>query len=690
MRAKWQDNNTPNFVNFSKVRFNAFEYSATDNLGIVAWALTTGEGEPADWHTIASTTSFSGIYELTDAAEEYSFWIKDANENVAYEKLIGRLIDREISAGIIDASLTEDVAETPYEVGDFVLDGTRLTVHAGLDSHYQNMSLSYTFEGATGEESTVYVNDGDTIPVIFNMLFKAVCTPKEYTVKFNVNGKSGAVTPDDAAVVYLTKIAKPLEQFVEGEIITGWYLDSACTQPWDFENDILTAEFIDNPDQSLTLYAKWEEYTDPSLITIVIPEDGEKTVTMHFSSMMQNQKMRIDFGDGTGMQEYQIDNQYVTNVSHTYAATGEYVISIGPASSSTKYTLGGGYAAQILNPSSYITNVEFAWNVSNIFSYALKESSITKAPITNYITSIGTGAFLSCSKMTTVEITPSVRELGDQAFNNCTALEHIVLPRTLTRIGSYLFYDCTNLKSIELNCEQITKLTGGTFYRCRSLKSVRLPENFVEIESEAFKYCSSLEKVILENENLTTAANNGTFIFQGCDKLNTAGPIGGGYDIEFNWKTEIPRIIFYASSLTEITLPSTLKKINADAFAECHGLQTIELPSGLEYIGANAFDNSGITQITIPFNVTSIGNCFLARCLNLRWAKFYNPSVKVDDKVNVPSASWFIGCNPNGGAIIYIPAELMLNNRVADVFGQYWNYTANGNMNYTSLPVDGE
>lgn len=60
--------------------------------------------------------------------------------------------------------------------------------------------------------------------------------------------------------------------------------------------------------------------------------------------------------------------------------------------------------------------------------------------------------------------------------------------------------------------------------------------------------------------------------------------------------------------LTSIIIPSTVKRIENEAFKNCSSLITVYIPEGLTYIGTNAFQNcSGLQSITIPTTLTSMG-----------------------------------------------------------------------------------
>lgn len=64
------------------------------------------------------------------------------------------------------------------------------------------------------------------------------------------------------------------------------------------------------------------------------------------------------------------------------------------------------------------------------------------------------------------------------------------------------------------------------------------------------------------------------------------------------------------TKLTSVSLPDALTSVPANAFQGCSSLEKVGISenSKLQSIGSGAFVNSGLTQIYIPKNVTSIGN----------------------------------------------------------------------------------
>ena len=58
--------------------------------------------------------------------------------------------------------------------------------------------------------------------------------------------------------------------------------------------------------------------------------------------------------------------------------------------------------------------------------------------------------------------------------------------------------------------------------------------------------------------------------------------------------------VFYNSALESVVLPSTLKRIEYNAFCNCKNLRSISLPERLEFIGTDCFRGSALESIEFP------------------------------------------------------------------------------------------
>ena len=102
--------------------------------------------------------------------------------------------------------------------------------------------------------------------------------------------------------------------------------------------------------------------------------------------------------------------------------------------------------------------------------------------------------------------------------------------------------------------------------------------------------------------------------------------------------------------LTNVTIPSNVTSIGSVAFGGCTGLTSITIPSSITLIGSNAFSGcSGLTSITIPSSVTSIGNGAFSGCSGLT-------SITIPSSITSIGSDAFSGCT--GLTSITIPSSV--------------------------------
>lgn len=84
-------------------------------------------------------------------------------------------------------------------------------------------------------------------------------------------------------------------------------------------------------------------------------------------------------------------------------------------------------------------------------------------------------------------------------------------------------------------------------------------------------------------------------------------------------KDKIPKYMFLSlSNLTSVTLPTNITGIGNQAFQDCSGLTSITIPAGITAIDTLTFSNcSGLKSITIPSSVTTIYDYGLRGCSSL-------------------------------------------------------------------------
>ena len=129
-------------------------------------------------------------------------------------------------------------------------------------------------------------------------------------------------------------------------------------------------------------------------------------------------------------------------------------------------------------------------------------------PSDGSVTSIGSGAFRSCS-LTSITIPDSVTSIGVQAFYYCTSLTSITIPDSVTSIGNYAFYSCDSLTSITIG-DGVTSIGYGAFYNCSSLTSVTIESNYAYKSATSTSACGRLLQNATEVRVLTSCIGDST------------------------------------------------------------------------------------------------------------------------------------------------------------------------------------
>lgn len=186
--------------------------------------------------------------------------------------------------------------------------------------------------------------------------------------------------------------------------------------------------------------------------------------------------------------------------------------------------------------------------------------------------------FYGCAELTSVTIPSSITEIPDNAFSCCEKLESVVMPEGLTRIGKYAFYMCTSLESFTIPAK-VTKVEDGLFSYCSSLKEIVIPDTVTSIGEQVLRDCSNLESVTLPfiGASLNGNTNNFGYIFGASSSYENASRVPVTLkNVTITGGQTIGTYAFYRCSYIEsITLPTSVIKIDGNAFSGCTALAKI-------------------------------------------------------------------------------------------------------------------
>ena len=307
-------------------------------------------------------------------------------------------------------------------------------------------------------------------------------------------------------------------------------------------------------------------------------------------------------------------------------------------------------------------------------------------------------AFRYCSKLEEIIIPDSVKVIGAEAFYGCSSLKTIKLPRELKTIERGLFEKCSSLMGITLpdgieeidteafkECIRLTDIviTEGVetlgqevFYGCRSLKSIILPRSLKKIGEGVFYGCERLERITANSHCIDFLLDDidkipKSVILQPYDDDEKYRLVGdmlyssdcstlyfcphfteGSCSVPENTVYIAKNAFKYCGSITEVLLPDGLKEIGDFAFSNCYKLTKIVLPDTVRKIGAAVFYYSGITDITIPENVSEIDYYYVEVEPSL-WDYWYSPDYEGQYE------GLFEGCKSLERVMIMSPIKLI-------------------------------
>lgn len=373
-----------------------------------------------------------------------------------------------------------------------------------------------------------------------------------------------------------------------------------------------------------------------------------------------NAKKYVDWGDGSDIKE----SSAPSSVTHTYASSGDYIITIktdslefGHVSSNIvnsivatgfeKYltriyfpdnatyigftsktqdtpnleTLVFGNSAKHIGwyfGNNKITSLLLPETVTQIYLSSLNKTNITSLVVPKSVTNANT--FAMPSSLKTLERYDSAKvnvggatglqtlTIGGNAtqtntYQDSTSLTQVIFPSPskVKTVSNFAFNGCSSLPNITIP-NGVTTIGDKVFEDCSSLAQITIPGSVVSIGSMAFKYCVALQSLSIPKAVTTIES-------QLCYNCSTLGVV----DLP-GVKTIGSQAFNYCSSLTNVNLAEGLTSIGDNAFGGCNMLSNIIFPSTLTTIGSNAFVVSASVATVIPFNpgtaasITYIGN----------------------------------------------------------------------------------
>lgn len=249
-------------------------------------------------------------------------------------------------------------------------------------------------------------------------------------------------------------------------------------------------------------------------------------------------------------------------------------------------------------------------------------SSITTLPSTTNLVSIGAYAFEGCSKLGLVGTSgktdiidylksSKITNLGSNCFHNDTYLSGTytgTIQNSSSKdisLGGAAFCNTSVTRSSIIPTGSITSIannaydgvTNFTNTSGSTITEITIPSTVTSIGNYAFSGCTSITKFIIPK----SVTSIGTGAFMNCSALVTL-ELESGINI-----STLPNYMCYNDTkLSGITIPTSVKTIGDYSFSQCSSITTLVVPSNVNAVNSHAFEQTGITNLTLNEGLTTI------------------------------------------------------------------------------------
>lgn len=248
----------------------------------------------------------------------------------------------------------------------------------------------------------------------------------------------------------------------------------------------------------------------------------------------------------------------------------------------------------------------------------------------------------------TVSLPNTLQRIGSYAFYYCRNITSLTIPESVTEVGQYMLSGCDNLKELHLKSKTPPTCLGNLYGPSNLIVYVPNDPDAESVSKPTFhKYrtadvwCNyllvaedplaleidvadpgTLGKLVIENAGYLQEVNKLTVRGElNADDWSKMKEMSNLIEVDLSGLVNevIPSSQFSGKwAITKVILPKKLKTIDSYAFRSS-GITEITFPETLKTIGYESFYNcDALTSVVLPNSVTSLGNECFANCNNLR------------------------------------------------------------------------
>ena len=316
----------------------------------------------------------------------------------------------------------------------------------------------------------------------------------------------------------------------------------------------------------------------------------------------------------------------------------------------------------------FVTKVTIPDSVTKIGSGAFKDcDKLESVTIGTGVTEINSMAFEDCVSLKSIAIPQNVKNIRHSAFKNCSKLASVTVANGVEGIESNVFEGCVSLTSISLPAS-VTAIGTSAFSGCTLLAEVTFSDSAINIEGNILTNTAYYNN----QENWQGGA---LYVGKHIIKVNT--DVAGAFTVKDGTLSIAAYAFANCNKITTITIPSTVKKVGNYAFTGCTGITTATMPTsvisalrespitvaiinGGDSLYHNVFDRyTKLTTVTIPESVTVIDGGAFINCGQLATINLPSALVSIEADAFYDTAFYKNEANWDSDGVLYLGTYLI-------------------------------
>ena len=248
-----------------------------------------------------------------------------------------------------------------------------------------------------------------------------------------------------------------------------------------------------------------------------------------------------------------------------------------------------------------LRSVNLPGSLLEIGAQAFAETGLIGVDIPGTVQTVGKRAFANCGSLSRVSIGEGVQAVGEEAFAHCRNLTHVGIPATVRELGARVTLDT----AVSLGCGKAGLRIDGANAHVFADEQGVLYRRLLPTEEQA------LESPAAGGTDVSCAGGSDDLVLLDANALQE-----GNYRVLDGTRKISGKAFRKNEHVRRVELPEGLLEIGEQAFAECAALVEVAMPGTVRSIADRAFFDSGLESVQIPAALRYLGERAFGRSEN--------------------------------------------------------------------------